>query len=136
MKNVQKGFTLIELMIVIAIIGILAAIAVPQYSNYTQKARFSDVVMAVTAFKRPIEIAVQTGEITTTAGVVPAVKGIPATADVSGASDNIASVTLVAGLLKVTGAASVNGAEFFTQGTVAGNAITWAANSGDCKGLC
>ena len=50
-------------MIVIAIIGILAAVAVPQYSTYTKRARYSEVVLATTAFKTPAEIAVQTGRI-------------------------------------------------------------------------
>jgi type IV pilus assembly protein PilA len=56
MKQMQKGFTLIELMIVVAIIGILAAVAIPAYSNYTKKAKFSEVVQATQAIKTGIEV--------------------------------------------------------------------------------
>ena len=60
MKKVQKGFTLIELMIVVAIVGILAAVALPAYQNYTKKAKFSEVVAAATGVKSAIEICFQT----------------------------------------------------------------------------
>jgi len=52
----QKGFTLIELMIVIAIIGILAALALPAYQSYTYKAKFSDVFTATTSVKSAIDL--------------------------------------------------------------------------------
>jgi type IV pilus assembly protein PilA len=55
MKQMQKGFTLIELMIVVAIIGILAAVAIPAYSNYTKKAKYTEVVQATQAIKTGIE---------------------------------------------------------------------------------
>lgn len=65
MKNVQKGFTLIELMIVVAIIGILAAVAIPAYSNYTKKAKFTEVSQATQAMKSAVEACqADTGDLT------------------------------------------------------------------------
>ncbi|HRB21820.1 MAG TPA: prepilin-type N-terminal cleavage/methylation domain-containing protein [Nitrosomonas sp.] len=61
MQQVQKGFTLIELMIVVAIIGILAAVAVPAYQNYTLKAKFTEVINASAAIKTGVEVCVQAG---------------------------------------------------------------------------
>ncbi|SDY45684.1 prepilin-type N-terminal cleavage/methylation domain-containing protein [Nitrosomonas sp. Nm58] len=61
MQQMQKGFTLIELMIVVAIIGILAAVAVPAYQNYTLKARYTEVVNATAGVKAGIEVCVQSG---------------------------------------------------------------------------
>ncbi|GGK76815.1 prepilin-type N-terminal cleavage/methylation domain-containing protein [Amphritea balenae] len=57
----QQGFTLIELMIVVAIIGILAAIALPAYQTYSNKAKFSEVVNATQGVKSAIDVCYQTG---------------------------------------------------------------------------
>jgi len=54
MKSIQKGFTLIELMIVVAIIGILAAVALPAYQDYTIRAKVSELVLAASSFRASI----------------------------------------------------------------------------------
>jgi len=55
LKQTQKGFTLIELMIVIAIIGILAAVAIPSYQNYIKKAAYTEVTNAMSPYKLAVD---------------------------------------------------------------------------------
>jgi type IV pilus assembly protein PilA len=61
MRKVQQGFTLIELMIVVAIIGILAAVALPAYQDYTIRAKMSEIILAMSACRTSITEVYQSG---------------------------------------------------------------------------
>jgi type IV pilus assembly protein PilA len=64
-RSMQKGFTLIELMIVVAIIGILAAVALPAYQDYTKRAKMSEVILAASACRTTITETYQSANSTT-----------------------------------------------------------------------
>ncbi len=95
----QRGFTLIELMIVVAIIGILAAIAIPSYTSYTQKARFSEAVLEASKWKTEVALALQTEGPTTLTPLVNGYANIPAAVAVGAA---VHGASVAAGVITIT----------------------------------
>ena len=125
MRSVQKGFTLIELMIVVAIIGILAAVALPAYQDYTVRARVSELILAASSARTCVTEASQI------AGA--AAQG---NCEAPGAGGLVASATLsAAGVVSVVGTTPTGPTTITLTPTWNGTAgtVTWACTGSPKK---
>ena len=131
MKQVQKGFTLIELMIVVAIIGILAAVALPAYQDYTVRARVSEVILAGSSCRTVITDTVQNAPGANVSDALDDACSVTATKFVdSGDSDANGVITIVSEHSELKGDTSATANAIQLRPYVGANALNGTTDGG------
>jgi type IV pilus assembly protein PilA len=125
MKTIQKGFTLIELMIVVAIIGILAAVALPAYQDYTIRAKVSELILAASGFKTSISEKAQTDNTILSAGSGLTVNIV---GKVTAGSVSNSGLVKIAGNGNSTSVGTV--VTIYLAPTLTNGQVTWSCNAG------
>jgi type IV pilus assembly protein PilA len=123
MLRIQKGFTLIELMIVVAIIGILAAVALPAYQDYTIRAKVSELILQASSFRTSISEKAQTDTTLASAGSGLTVN--IAGKITGGSVTNTGTVTLYGSTASTSVGAAVTLTMTPSINTSAGSVLTW-----------
>ncbi len=120
-RSMQKGFTLIELMIVVAIIGILAAVALPAYQDYTVRAKVSEVILAASSGKTAVSEAAATFSALPASGSVTINSQV--SKYVSGVAWDGTKITATA-----AGDASITGSTITMTGSYSSGQVTWVCS--------
>ena len=138
-RQLQQGFTLIELMIVVAIIGILAAVALPAYQDYTVRAKVSELMLAASSARTCVTEAAQSNN-----GVIPS--GVAADCSIATAGKVVGATVSTVGVIDVVGSTATSSVGqavtvTLTPTTASNNSLTWTCTGnpvrfvpGSCRG--
>lgn len=130
--SIQKGFTLIELMIVIAIVAVLATVAIPSYQNYTKKAAISELIQAAAPYRAEVELCIYNTGIKESCDA--GANGIQAANNTG--KKHLKSIDVADSVITVTGQNSLDKVSYtLTPSGDAAQGVSWQASCGSHSGL-
>lgn len=127
----QQGFTLVELLIVVAIIGILAAVATPMYQDYIAEANEAAVLSAADAYKTPVAICAQVKG--TYTGCSNGVESIPAAIAATDNNKAVKTLLVTDGKISIEGTTEFGGKSYCLTPSTTGGVVTWTQADNACS---